>query len=465
MHIAMICHEFTSRLNTSLEFADRLRAAGHRVTYVSHADVGDAVALHGHGFHRLSSTPADPPRLGRPSIRRMIPWTLESLRLRKATAGDVEIERCLSEIGPDCLVIDIEMHYATIAATNLGLPVVLYMNWFSIFRQPDIPPMSSGLIPSGTGSDRNSIRRAWRRVTVDAWIGRIRRKLGRAMIGDHLRPISYATYHYADLKEVARAREVSLHQRADRHQWLIPLMFMDVPILSFTAREMELPSVPHPNMRYVGPMVPDRRMESFTDELSEWNRYRAEIRANRVSGPIVYCSLGSFVTDVRFIRKVVDVFRHRRDWNLVVGLGHKATRTSLGPVPENVLLLDWAPQLEVLSVADAAITHGGSSSVHECIVNAVPLLVYPPENEPLDRAGNAARVQFHGLGLRGRRASDEPSDIEHHLDRLLTDPSFIERLTDMQRIFEQYRSSDTAVEVLEAEYQLALTEPESRRQP
>ncbi|MGI9586502.1 MAG: nucleotide disphospho-sugar-binding domain-containing protein [Acidimicrobiia bacterium] len=453
MHVAIICHELTSRFNTSLEFADRLQASGHRVTYVTHADVGDVVKEHGHGFVVLSSTPAKSPRLIRPPLLRLIPWIFESRRARNATAADDEIERAVTSVGPDIILIDIEMHYAAIAVARLPIPAALYMNFFSIYRLPGIPPLNSQFVPSGRATDAAQIRLAWRRNNSQMRIRRLSRKLGRAMVGDLLRPISYTTYHYADLKAVAKERGVVLSSRSDRTQWLEPLTFTDLPVLSFTANEMEFPHEPHPNMRYVGPMIPGARSEPRADQPFQktWDAFDASMTTAQQSGPVVYCSLGSYVTDADLLLRIVNVFRRRPEWRLVVGLGHKAKPEDLGQLPKNVLAMDWAPQLDVLAIADVAITHGGTSSVHECIANAVPMLVYALDRDNMDRAGNAARVLRCGAGLRGDVSTDRSTDIEGHLERLISDPSFRQRAVETRDVLGRYRSDDTAVKTLEGE--------------
>lgn len=457
MHVAIISHELISRFNTSMEFADRLALAGHRVTYITHADVGVMVRAHGHGFRQLSSTPARPTWLRRPSLRGLVPWVQRARDLRNITAADDEIERTVAAIDPDLLLIDIEMHYAVIAATELPVPAMLYMNWFCIYRMPDVPPMNSAIVPTGTKEDSRRIQRAWRRARVDTWMRRVRRKLGPATIGDLLRPVSYATYHYADVKAVARARRVNLKARSNRREWLEPLMFMDLPVLSFTAREMDFPYDTHPNMRYVGPMIADARPVSNADQASHdaWIDYLSARDPSVDHGPVVYCSMGSYLTDVGFLRTVIEVFRRRPEWSLVLGLGRQVTREALGDTPANVFVLDWAPQLEVLALADAAIIHGGSSSVHECIVNDVPVVVYPPGRGDLDQAGNAARVEYHGLGLVGKWGSDGPAEIEAHLDRLISEPSFVANIAAMREVFNTYRTDDTAIAALERQLSAA----------
>ena len=300
------------------------------------------------------------------------------------------------------------------------------------------------------------------------WVRRVRRRLGRATVGDLLRPISLATYHHADLRAVARARGVHLGDLASRRHWLQPLTFTRVPILSFTAVEMEFPHAPRPTLRYVGPMIANQRIEPSTasPSVEKWQRYLAD-RESTGEGrrPIVYCSLGSYLTDVEFLRRVLGVFRERGEWHLVLGLGGMAAAQELGDVPDNATVLEWAPQLDVLSVADVAIIHGGSSSVHECIANAVPMLVYPPSRRDLDQHGNAARVEAAGLGIVGSWRSDGPTDIADRLDRLLSEESFRTRVRSMQEVFSTYGTHEVAVSTIARELRLHRSEAPGTEPP
>ncbi len=119
----------------------------------------------------------------------------------------------------------------------------------------------------------------------------------------------------------------------------------------------------------------------------------------------VYCSLGTLnllhnPKCLHFLEQVLEVFRQKPEWNLVLATGMIETR-QLSKVPNNVLVYKKVPQLEVLKRCQAIITHGGLNSVLEAIDHKVPLLVYPL-NERWDQNGNAARVEYYGVGLRGR---------------------------------------------------------------
>lgn len=87
-------------------------------------------------------------------------------------------------------------------------------------------------------------------------------------------------------------------------------------------------------------------------------------------------------------------------------------------VPTNVFLFNQVPQLDLLRNCDMMITHGGLTSIKECIQQNVPMLVYPI-NRKFDQNGNAARVYFHNLGLRGNISSDSSENIRKKIYSIL----------------------------------------------
>ena len=66
------------------------------------------------------------------------------------------------------------------------------------------------------------------------------------------------------------------------------------------------------------------------------------------------------------------------------------------------------------------VTHGGMNSIVECIYRQVPMLAYPL-NRCWDQPGNAARIVFHGLGMRGCLAGDSPSGIYRKIREIRRD--------------------------------------------
>ena len=68
----------------------------------------------------------------------------------------------------------------------------------------------------------------------------------------------------------------------------------------------------------------------------------------------------------------------------------------LPPLPPNFLACGVVPQLDVLPLCDAFVTHGGMGSVMEALLHRVPLAVIPVFG---DQIWNADRAGAAGLGV------------------------------------------------------------------
>lgn len=453
-HIVYITNGMASTLHSSFELTRRLEQAGHRITYVSHADIGKSMSLRGYPFVHLTNDRVfldrikqDPPG----SLIRWPSWVVRRRRIRAQSAKNNEIERVVKRLDPDLLLIDIECHFAIIATASLGIPTALAIVWFTVFHEAGLPPMHTSLIPRHALTRRMEIPAAWWWLRVTAVLQRCAPPLSRRGLAARLRPISYGTLRYADLKAVAKACGYCLRAETDRTQWLRPFVYKHLPILSYNAWEMEFPHVRRSQVHYVGPMIDQHRQEADLDTASDasWQRYTANRQQPSASHrPLIYCSLGTFwSTDRDFLVRVLKVFVRRTDWDLVLGLGGKMAGDELAPMPSNVVVLDWAPQLKVLQLADCAITHGGITTINECIYFKVPMVVYSTKH--VDQNGCAARVAFHQLGVMADKDTDTPEQIERHIEHALKDPIIRQNLAKMQAHLLAYERANTAVRLLE----------------
>jgi MGT family glycosyltransferase len=184
--------------------------------------------------------------------------------------------------------------------------------------------------------------------------------------------------------------------------------------------------------------------------LRRWEALKmAHASATSSPRPLIYCSLSSyFAADVGFLRRVLKVFVKRSDWDLVLGLGGKLTAADLAPKPDNVLLLDWAPQLEILAHADSFITHGGTTSISESAWFGVPMVVYSTNH--FDHDGNSMRVRYHGLGVVADKDTDHAKQIERNIEKTMSDPDIRRNVAAMRDLFREYDRSNRAVELVES---------------
>jgi len=129
--------------------------------------------------------------------------------------------------------------------------------------------------------------------------------------------------------------------------------------------------------------------------------------------PVMLISMGSLNTEQPdFYRRCLESFGDR--WQVVMAIGDRVDRASLGPVPEHFDIMPFVPQLDVLAHAKVFLCHGGMGSTMEALHFGVPLVQVPltPEQE-----ANAARVAELGLG----ESVDPAGDIAAAVERVAND--------------------------------------------
>ncbi len=450
-HVVLVVNRLASLLNTSLEAAKRLEAAGFETTFVCTANLAERLEAESMTVAVLDHDEQFAVRLAddhRPSLRNpvaIVGWIGRRRKLRAESLASTELVDVIESLSPDLLMINAETHVAMIATRPLGIPTVATTNFFSVFRSTDLPPLSMTMAPPTDPVGRVKVRAAWWWVRLGSILGRVRHRLSPAGLSGLISPVRSDTVDLGDLKQVAAAVGVDLRSCTDRTQWLRPHVYRDVPLISFTAREMELPHRADDRLSYVGPMVSGARIEPelSPEAAARWQQMKDERTALSDRRPLVYCSLGTvWSTDEGFLRRVLEVFDRRRDWNLVLSLGG-ADRVGmdLGPTPPNALVLDWAPQLEILANADCFITHGGVKSLSEAVHFEVPVVAY--STGFVDQNGNARRVQHHRLGIMGDKDTASVDGIEANLARAMSDPEIRSALTAMRSHFQSYEAAPT----------------------
>ena len=166
-------------------------------------------------------------------------------------------------------------------------------------------------------------------------------------------------------------------------------------------------------------------------------------------GRLVYAAFGSVLsTDLAFLRHLLGVVAERPSWDLVISLSDQIPSADLGPLPERVHAFSWVPQMSVLRHADVMVTHGGISTVDECVLSGVPMLVYC--GFETDMGGTTARVVHHGIGIAGDRGRDSTAVIRENIDRLLREPGFQTNLRRLRHQYATYAENRVAERVVES---------------
>lgn len=111
--------------------------------------------------------------------------------------------------------------------------------------------------------------------------------------------------------------------------------------------------------------------------------------------PLIFSSLGTMFNNwPEFYGMLFEAVKDL-PVNVAASIGTIIKPESLGPIPENVKLAPYLPQLDILEKADLFITHAGTGSVMEAIWYGVPMIGIPQMPEQVMTAQRFAEL---GLG-------------------------------------------------------------------
>lgn len=94
---------------------------------------------------------------------------------------------------------------------------------------------------------------------------------------------------------------------------------------------------------------------------------------------------------------------------------------AVSDVPDNVLLTQRVPMLELMPHLDAVVCHGGMNTVCEALAEGVPLVMAPLIN---DQPVTAEQVVAAGAGIRVHAARFTPDSLRATVTTVLDDPSY-----------------------------------------
>ncbi|MBU3113552.1 macrolide family glycosyltransferase [Clostridium lacusfryxellense] len=160
----------------------------------------------------------------------------------------------------------------------------------------------------------------------------------------------------------------------------------NVPELNivFTSRKFQIHSeeFEHSRYKFIGPSIIKRAVKN-------------NIPLNKLKEKVIYISLGTlFNKSLNFFRICIEAFRDV-DMTIIMSIGKNVNIKDLGTIPDNFLVYQIVPQLEVLKRTTIFITHGGMNSVNEAIYYGVPVITIP---QFADQPAVARRLEKLGLG-------------------------------------------------------------------
>ncbi|MBQ1815894.1 MAG: glycosyl transferase [Ruminococcus sp.] len=160
--------------------------------------------------------------------------------------------------------------------------------------------------------------------------------------------------------------------------------------------------------------------------------------------PLVYMSLGTVINErPDFYNKCAEALGGL-DVDVIISRGKKIDEKLLSGFPPNIKTYPYVDQLDVLSKADAFITHCGMNSVSESLYMATPMVLYPQTGE---QVAVAKRVEEQNAGI--MLGDDSAQGIKKAVLELLNNKGYAQAAAEMSDDFRSCPGTEGAAEFIE----------------
>ncbi|MCI0713150.1 MAG: hypothetical protein L0154_23545, partial [Chloroflexi bacterium] len=187
---------------------------------------------------------------------------------------------------------------------------------------------------------------------------------------------------------------------------------------------------------YVGPVTTPQRGEVHDD--FPWEFFDDEC-------PTIYVSMGTIVRGDRVFRHVIGLAQNA-NWKAIIATGRNSNPPDYHPLPDNVIVRQFVPQLEILRRVDAVISHGGNNTVTETLMHGLPLVVIPIS---ADQPDSAAHVAASGAGIRLSPWRLTRSKLSRAIEAVLFDDEFREAARRIQASYALTDGPQTSARLIE----------------
>jgi zeaxanthin glucosyltransferase len=157
---------------------------------------------------------------------------------------------------------------------------------------------------------------------------------------------------------------------------------------------------------------------------------------------------------LRYFRTIADAVSKHNGLQLVLAIGNVLRPEEIGPVPNNAIVVSYAPQLELLKKASVCITHAGFNTVLEALSQGVPQIAIPVTN---DHPGIAARIVDKKTGKTTSLDSLDVSNLSALLDEVLNNAIYRDNSRAIQQAIAKKNGLSVAADLLEQAFGLTTT--------
>jgi zeaxanthin glucosyltransferase len=356
-HIGLLTPAYTGHVNTMITLGRELQYRGHQVSVISTADAQEAVLGDGLRFiavgaekYPFGSLERFTEKQGTLTGMRAIRFIIKDL-VKFANVHAHELTEAVRAHGIEALVIDQVAPVGGAVGERLGLPWISVCSLLPLNSEPGIPPwtMDWPYEDSRAARIRNTIGNRVRKFVEQPLTNAGNRARTRWGL-----PSVTTDGSFSALAQIAQIPD-----------------FFDFP------RE-QLPEAFH----YAGPLH---------DYLSAGpDPFPWELLDGR---PLIYASMGTLQNRMGGVFRTIAQACDGLDAQVVISLGRRRA-----PIPTDFpgkpIVVDYAPQIDLLKRASLVISHGGANTVLQSLAYGVPMVLMPVAT---DQPGVSARAKHLGI--------------------------------------------------------------------
>ena len=412
-HFGIICPAAVGHLNPMTTLGYELQQRGHQVTVINIEDARDRAEAAGLEFQAIAQT--EYPQGHTKEIFNKL-GSLKGIRAMKFTVDAiVNGARVFLTYAPeviknrkiDALLIDQAACEGGTIAEHLKIPFVSVCSAIMLNEEISVPPCITD----------------WNYDV--SWPGIIRNRIGYAALRFGRKPLLNTINRY-------------------RRQWnLRPLLHIDEAYSQLAQicqqpREFEFPRQELPTVfHFTGSFntSQSRKLIPFPYE-------------KLTDQPLIYASLGTVQNRSLWIFKRIIEACRELDVQLVIALGSGLSPESLASsiAGNNAIVVDYAPQLELLQKAELTITHAGMNTALESLSHGVPMIAIPIIN---DQPGVAARITWTGTGEKISPSMVSVEKLQSTIQQVLTNDSYKQNAIKLQQAIQQAGGQKKAADIIE----------------
>lgn len=409
-HFGIICPPYSGHLNPQAALGRELQSRGHRVTVLQIPDLELKVRSEGLNFWAIGQSLYKPGSLAETFKQLAQLSEIEALRYSVDSCRHIAEIICqdapaaVEAAGIEALIVDQLEPVGETIAEFLNLPFVCVSCGQAIQRRADAPPF---FMP-------------W--SYENTWWARLRNQVAYTILDRSCQPILQVINQY-------------------RQQWKLPPyrhIYASNARLAHISQQPAAFDFPYPNLpkhlHYVGPLRNQSpRSVSFPFE--------------RLTGqPLIYASLGSVQNTKQDVFHCIAEACKELNVQLVIAHGGGMSADAVRELPGSPLVVDYAPQLEVIAKASLTITHGGLNTVLDSLSHGVPLVAMPITFE---QPGNAARIRWTGTGEVIPISRLSVSKLQAAIQQVLTEESYRHNARRIQQAIAQAGGVRRAADIIE----------------